>query len=184
LAYPAKFSTQKKVRTNEGIRVPEIRLIGEDGSQVGVVQTREGLRLAQEAGLDLVEVAPEAVPPVCRIMDVGKYLYSLSKKEKETRKKQKTIAVKEIKISPKIEEHDYQTKLRSARAFLERGDKVKLTLFFRGREITHAEIGKQLIERFLEDISDVGVVERNEGMEGNAIHLYLMPQAKGKKSAT
>ncbi|MBN1688496.1 MAG: translation initiation factor IF-3 [Candidatus Omnitrophica bacterium] len=169
------------MRANEGIRVPQIRLISGDGQQVGVVTPREGLRLAQEAGLDLVEVAPEANPPVCRIMDLGKYLYTLSKKEKESRKKQKLIVVKEVKMTPKIEEHDYQTKLRNARKFLERGDKVKLTLFFRGREITHADIGKKLIDRFLEDISDVGTVERNQGLEGNAIHLFLMPQSKPKK---
>lgn len=165
----------KKVRANEQIRVPQIRLIGAKGEQIGIVPTKEGLRRAQEEGLDLVEVAAQAKPPVCRILDLGKYVYSLSKKEKESRKKQKVIAVKEVKMTSKIEEHDYQTKLRNARKFIERGDKVKLTLFFRGREITHADLGRKIIARFIEDLSDLAAVERNDGLEGNAIHLYLTP---------
>lgn len=173
--------TSKKVRANEQIRVPEIRLIGADGSQLGIVQTRDGLRMAQEQGLDLVEVAATVRPPVCRLMDLGKYIYSLSKKEKEARKKQKVISVKEVKMTPKIEDHDFQTKLRNARKFLERGDKVKLTVFFRGREITHKEIGERLIQRFIEETSDVGEVERNDGLEGNAIHLYFTSKPSAKK---
>jgi translation initiation factor IF-3 len=161
--------------------VPQIRLIGSAGEQIGIVPTKEGLRRAQEDGLDLVEVAPLAKPPVCRILDLSKYLYSLSKKEKEARKKQKVIAVKEIKMTSKIEDHDYQTKLRNGRKFIERGDKIKLTLFFRGREITHADLGKKIINRFIEDISDVAEVERNDGLEGNAIHLYIIPRAGVKK---
>lgn len=164
------------MRANEQIRVPQIRLIGANGEQIGIVPTKDGLRRAEEAGLDLVEVAATAKPPVCRILDLGKYLYSLEKKEKEARKKQKIIDVKEIKMTSKIEEHDYQTKLRSARTFIERGDKVKLTMMFRGREITHSNLGRKIISRFIEDISDVGEVERNDGLEGNAIHLYLMPK--------
>jgi len=174
-------ANKNKVRANEQIRVPQIRLIGPEGEQLGIVTPKEGLIKAEEAGLDLVEVAPNVKPPVCRILDLGKYLYSLSKKEKESRKKQKVIDVKEIKMTSKIEEHDYQTKLRSARNFLERGDKVKMTMFFRGREITHSELGKKILARFIEDIADIGEVERNDGLEGNAIHIYLQPQT-GKKT--
>ena len=141
---------------------------------------REGVRLAREEGLDLVEVAPLAKPPVCRVLDFGKFLYALSKKEKESRRKHKTIEVKEIKLTSKIEEHDYQTKLNHARKFLERGDKVKLTLYFRGREITHMDLGEKVIQRFTGDLSEWGALERNDGLEGKAIHLYIAPKA-GKK---
>lgn len=165
------------------IRVPQIRLIGAKGEQIGIVPAKEGLRRAQEEGLDLVEVAPLAKPPVCRILDLSKYLYSLEKKDKEARKKQKVIEVKEVKMTSKIEEHDYQTKLRNSRKFLERGDKVKLTMFFRGREITHVDLGQKIIARFIEDITDAGEVERNDGLEGNAIHVYFIPKAQGKTIA-
>lgn len=171
----------KYIRANERIRVPQIRLIGPNGEQIGIVTVKEGLVKAQEAGLDLVEVAPLAKPPVCRILDLGKYLYALGKKEKEARKKQKVIDVKEVKMTSKIEEHDYQTKLRNARKFVERGDRVKLTMFFRGREITHMDIGQKIIQRFIGDISDTAEVERNDGLEGSAIHLYFTPLAGSKK---
>ncbi len=164
-----------KVRINEQIRVPQIRLIG-------IVPTKEGVRRAEEAGLDLVEVAPLAKPPVCRILDVGKFLYALGKKEKESRKKQKVILVKEVKMTSKIDEHDYQTKLRNSRKFIEHGDKVKLTLFFRGREITHADLGRKIVSRFAEDIADVAEMERNDGLEGNAIHVYFTPRSGVKKT--
>lgn len=187
--YPPKFpprpaSQSSKVRINEQIRAPQIRLIGAKGEQIGIVPTKEGIRKAEEAGLDLVEVAPLAKPPVCRVLDFGKYLYSIEKKEKEARKKQKVIAVKEVKISSKIEEHDYQTKLRNSRTFVERGDKVKLSMMFRGREITHVDLGKKIINRFIEDISDVAEVERNHGLEGNTYYVYLMPRVTAKKPAT
>lgn len=181
--YPSKYPPRPtnpnaaKVRINDQIRAPQIRLIGANGEQIGIVPTKEGIRRADEAELDLVEVAPLAKPPVCRILDIGKYLYSLEKKEKEARKKQKVILVKEVKMGCKIDEHDYQTKLRNSRAFTERGDKVKLTMMFRGREITHAEIGRKLIARFIEDLSDIADVERNGGLEGNAIHVYFAPKA-------
>ncbi|MBI2167862.1 MAG: translation initiation factor IF-3 [Candidatus Omnitrophica bacterium] len=170
-------------RVNQGIRVPQIRLIGAKGEQVGIVDAAEGLRRAREEGLDLVEVAPLAKPPVCRILDYGKFLYALSKKEKEARRKHKIIEVKEVKLTSKIGEHDYQTKLRNARRFLEKGDRVKLTLFFRGREITHLEIGLKMIERFTQDLADWAAVERNTGLEGKAIQVYFAPKAGGKKSA-
>lgn len=173
---------QKRVRANEQIRVPEIRLIGAAGEQIGVVPTRDGLTMAEEAGLDLVEIAATVKPPVCRIMDLGKYLYSIDKKEKESRKKQHVINLKEVKMTSKIEEHDYQTKLRNARRFLDRGDKVKLTLYFRGREITHSEIGQRVIARMIEDLSDVGEVEKNEGLEGKIIQVYITQKGAVKKT--
>ena len=176
---------QKKVRANERIRSPQIRLIGPAGEQIGITTVEDGLRRAQDANLDLVEVASTSTPPVCRIMDLGKYLYSIEKKEKESRKKQKVIDVKEIKMTTKIEDHDYLTKLRNARRFIERGDKVKLTVFFRGREIVYVDKGNQLIARFVRDLSDIAMIERNDGLEGKSIQVYLMkinPAAKKKET--
>ncbi len=174
----------KNIRANDRIRVPQIRLIGSNGQQIGVVTVREGIRMAQEEGLDLVEVAPNVKPPVCRILDLGKYLYSLEKKDREARKKQKTSDLKEVKMTCKIEEHDYQTKLRNARKFIERGDKVKLTMFFRGREITHVDLGQRIINRFIEDISECAEVEKNDGLEGNLIHVYFAPRGLKKTVRT
>ena len=174
----------QKVRANERIRSPQIRLIGAAGEQFGIVTPQEGLTRAQEAGLDLVEVAAATTPPVCRIMDLGKYLYTLGKKEKESRKKQKTIDIKEVKMTTKIGEHDYQTKLRNARGFIERGDKVKLVVFFRGREIVYVDKGRKLVARFVEDLADVAMIERNDGLEGKAIMLYLTRTAPVKKKET
>jgi translation initiation factor IF-3 len=171
----------QKVRANERIRSPQIRLIGAAGEQFGIVTPQEGLERAQEAGLDLVEVAGTTVPPVCRIMDLGKYLYTLGRKEKESRKKQKTIDIKEVKMTTKIDENDYQTKLRNARRFIERGDKVKLVVFFRGREIVYVDKGRKLVARFVQDLADVAMVERNDGLEGKAIMLYLAKIAAVKK---
>lgn len=171
----------QKVRANERIRSPQIRLIGAAGEQIGIVTPQDGMRLAQEAGLDLVEVAAATNPPVCRIMDLGKYLYTLGKKEKESRKKQKVIDIKEIKMTTKIEDHDYETKLRNGRRFIERGDKVKLVVFFRGREIVYLNKGRALVARFVQDLSDIAMVERNDGLEGKAIQLYLTKIAPIKK---
>lgn len=151
-------------------------MIGPNGDQYGVVTSEEGLRRAEEAGLDLVEVAPEANPPVCRIMDFGKYLYSLEKKEKEAKKKQKVFDVKEIKISLKIGEHDYQTKLRNAIRFLTRGDKVKFTMIFRGREMAHVDLGRKMIARLIADLEEYGSVEKNLGLEGNVIVVLFGPK--------
>lgn len=177
-----KGNNKNRVRANQFIRVPEVRLIADNGDQLGVLKTEDALAKAEEAGLDLVEVAPNVTPPVCRLMDLGKYLYSLDKKEKAARKNQKTVNIKEVKMGCKIEDHDYQTKLRNARKFIERGDKVKLTLTFRGREITHRDIGEKLIARFIEDLSDVGAVERNEGLEGRSIQVYFAPSSMLGKS--
>lgn len=165
------------IRRNERIRVPQIRLIGSDGRQIGIVTPQEGIAKAREEGLDLVEISPTAKPPVCRILDFGKYLYTLEKEEKQARKKQHVIQLKEIKITSKIKEHDYQTKLRSAIKFLERGDKVKLTMFFRGREVTHLDLGKRVLDRFVEDLVDIGDVERNSGLEGRMIIILFTAKA-------
>lgn len=169
-----------KIRINEGIRAPQIRLIGAKGEQIGIVDVREGVRRAHEEGLDLVEVAPLAKPPVCRILDFGKFLYALSKKEKESRRKHKTIDIKEIKLSSKIDVHDYQTKLNHARRFLEKGNKVKVTLYFRGREITHSELGRRVVDRFTVDLAEWGAVERNDGLEGKILQLYIAPKTNKK----
>ncbi len=174
-------TSPQKVRANERIRSPQVRLIGSGGDQLGIVSSQDALQKAQDEGLDLVEVSGGSVPPVCRIMDLGKYLYTLEKKEKESRKKQKTVDIKEIKMTTKIDENDYQTKLRNARRFIERGDKVKLVVFFRGREIVYVDKGRQLIARFVQDLSDVAVVERNDGLEGKAIMLYLTKAAPASK---
>ncbi len=165
---------KRMIRANDRIRVLEVRLIDQNGKQVGVMATKDALELADRAGLDLVEVAGEAKPPVCRIMDFSKYLYEIGKKEKEARKKQKVIAVKEVKISPKIGEHDYQTKLRGAFRFIEQGDRVKVTMFFRGREITHIDLGRKLLQRFTQDISEVADLEKDGGLDGRMLHLYFI----------
>ena len=158
-------------------------MIGSDGKQIGIVPPIEGLKRAREEGLDLVEISPTAKPPVCRIIDFGKYVYALEKQEKEAKKKQHVISIKEIKMSPKIEEHDYQTKLKSAIAFFERGDKVKLTMMFRGREVTHPELGQRIIERFREDVSDVSELEKNEGLDRRTMVLLFAPVKHKKKTA-
>jgi len=156
-------------------------LIGSDGKQVGIVAVEEGIRKAQDESLDLVEISPTANPPVCRIVNFGKYLYTLEKQEKEAKKKQHVINIKEIKLTAHIEDHDYHTKLRSAIGFLERGDKVKVTLTFRGREVARPEFGRRVLERFREDISDLGELERDEGLERRTITLLFMPKAQAKK---
>ena len=142
----------KEHQVNEAIRAREVRVIGPDGSQLGIKHIKEAIRLAQEHDLDLVNVAPQAKPPVCRIMDYGKYRYEQSKREKEARKRQKIIQVKEIRFSPSIEEHDLQTKLRNVKRFLQSGDKVKLTIRFRGREITHQASGRAILNRMAEEV--------------------------------
>lgn len=161
---------------NEAIRAREVRLIDSDGNQLGIQPLREALRLAQEANLDLVNVAPKAKPPVCRIMDYGKYRYEQSKREKEARKNQKTIQIKEIRFSPSIEEHDVNTKLRNVKKFLSHGDKVKLTIRFRGREITHQDIGRRILNRMAEEVKEIGDVERYPKMEGRHMIMILSPK--------
>lgn len=154
-----------------------MRLVGADGQQLGVIPTREALRLAQEQGMDLVEVAPTARPPVCRIMDFGKYKYEQSKREREARKKQRIINIKEVKLRPNIEEHDFQVKTRNAVRFLEDGDKVKVTIMFRGREIAHADLGLKLCHRVADQVADLASVEKPPKVEGRNMTMVLAPKA-------
>ncbi|UUX35541.1 translation initiation factor IF-3 [Fundicoccus culcitae] len=160
---------------NEDIRAKELRLIGDNGEQIGVKSLEDALTLAESFGLDLVLVSPQAKPPVARIMDYGKYRFEMQKKEKEQRKNQKIVSVKEVRLSPSIEEHDYQTKLRQAIKFLENGDKVKASIRFRGRAITHKELGREVLEDFIADTKDYSVVESHPKMEGRSMFIILAP---------
>lgn len=162
-------------RVNEQITVREVRLVDEKGEMRGVVPTHEALKIAEEAGLDLVEVSPNADPPVCKVLDYGKYKYEQQKKAAEARKKQKTIDIKEIKIRPAIEDHDYGVKMRNARRFLEEGDKVKVTMRFRGREMSHQELGKAILQRLQTDLADIGKVEVPPKLEGRQIMMIIVP---------
>ena len=167
---------KQRVRVNEQIRVPEVRLIGADGSQVGVMTIKEALALAEEAHLDLVEIAPQASPPVCRVMDYGKFKYQQSKKQQEARRRQTTIQVKEIKVRPKIEEHDMAFKLRNTRRFLTEGDKVKISVIFRGREIAHPDRGYRILAQMAEALTDVGGVEQPPKLEGRNLSMIVTPK--------
>lgn len=162
-------------RVNQAIREDEVRLVDENGEQVGVVKTSEALERAEAAGLDLVEVSPNAKPPVCKILDYGKYKYEQQKKANEARKKQKTIEVKEVKIRPGIEKHDYEVKMRNARRFLEGGDKVKVTMRFRGREMAHQDIGMDLLKKMREELGDVCETELHPKLEGRQMIMILAP---------
>ncbi len=155
--------------------MPEIRVIDAEGNQLGVMATQQALQMAREQGLDLVEVSPTSRPPVCRIMDFGKYKYELSKKTKQSKKKQHTLQVKEVKFRPKTEEHDYQFKKRHAEEFLEKHYKVKVTLMFRGRELDHKELGYRMLDRLTKDLAHVAVVERNPEFEGRLMVMYFSP---------
>jgi len=167
---------KQRVRVNEQIRVPEVRLIGPDGQQIGIMPIKEALAAATEANLDLVEVAPQANPPVCRIMDYGKFKYQQSKKQQEARRRQTVIQVKEVKVRPKIEEHDMDFKLRHTRRFLGEGDKVKISVIFRGREIAHTARGYQLLARMAEALADVGVIEQDPKLEGRNLSMIVTPK--------
>jgi translation initiation factor IF-3 len=162
-------------RVNDRIRAPEIRLIGPEGENVGVVTPQRAMMLAEEVGLDLVEISPNANPPVCKIMDFGKYKYEQQKKESEARKKQKTIDVKEVKFRPNTDTHDYDVKMRSVLRFLQEGDKVKVTLRFRGREMAHADLGRQLLERVANDVTEHGKVEAIPKLEGRQMVMMINP---------
>lgn len=163
---------------NERIRAPEIRLIGPNGENVGVISPQRAMMLAEEAGLDLVEISPNASPPVCKIMDFGRYKYEQQKKEAEARKKQKTIDVKEVKFRPNTDKHDYDVKMRSVLRFLEEGDKVKVTLRFRGREMAHQELGMRVLERVRDDMEDLAQVEAMPKLEGRQMVMVLAPKKK------
>ena len=163
---------------NRAIRAPEIRLIGADGDNVGVVHPAKGMQLAEEAGLDLVEISPNATPPVCKIMDFGKFKYEQQKRESEARKKQKIIEVKEVKFRPNTDTHDYEVKMRNVVKFLEKGDKVKVTLRFRGREMAHTNLGRELLERVAGDITEIGKVENMPKLEGRQMVMMIGPLPK------
>ncbi len=163
---------------NEKIRCPEVRLIGAEGENIGVVTPEKAMQLAEQAELDLVEISPNANPPVCKIMDFGKFKYEQQKRESEARKKQKIIEVKEVKFRPNTDTHDYEVKMRNVFKFLEKGDKVKVTLRFRGREMAHQNLGRELLERVAEDIKEVGKVENMPKMEGRQMIMMIGPVAK------
>ena len=158
---------------NEQIRDREIRLIGEDGEQLGIMSSRDALKLARDADLDLVKIAPSAKPPVCKIIDYGKYRYELARKEKEAKKKQKTIEVKEVRLSPNIETNDLNTKANMARKFIEKGDKVKVTLRFRGREMAHISSSRHILDDFAKLLEDIAVIEKAPKLEGRSMMMYL-----------
>jgi len=169
------------VRVNDEIDAPQVRLIGPEGQQVGIVPLRQALAVAEESGLDLVEIAPTANPPVCKVMDYGKYRYQEQKKAQEARAKQKQIQVKEIKIRPGTDENDYQIKLRNLRRFLIDGDKAKVTLRFRGREMAHQELGMRQLERIQHDLADIGMVEQMPKLEGRQMVMVIAPLKKKVK---
>ena len=158
---------------NEQIRDREIRLIGQNGEQLGIMSARDAYLKAQEAGLDLVKIAPTAKPPVCKIIDYGKYRYELARKEKEAKKKQKTIEIKEVRLSPNIDTNDLNTKVGAARKFITKGDKVKVTLRFRGREMAHSQLGYGIMQRFAEACADVGNVEKPAKLEGRSMIMFM-----------
>ena len=158
---------------NEQIRDKEIRLIGENGEQLGIMSAREAMKLAEEAELDLVKIAPTAKPPVCKIIDYGKYRYELARKEKEAKKKQKVVEVKEIRMSPNIESNDLNTKINAAKKFLEKGNKVKVTLRFRGREMAHMQSSRHILDDFAQSLSDAAVIEKAPKVEGRSISMVL-----------
>jgi translation initiation factor IF-3 len=163
-------------RVNHQINVPQVRLVREDGSMVGVVATREAISMAADVGLDLVEVSPNATPPVCKILDLGKFKYEEQKRKNEARKKQKVIEVKEIKLRPGIDTHDYDVKMRSIHRFLEEGDKVKVTMRFRGREMAHQELGVKVLDKVKADLDAVAKVESHPRMEGRQMIMVISPK--------
>ncbi|MBI4477203.1 MAG: translation initiation factor IF-3 [Acidobacteria bacterium] len=173
-----------RTRVNERIRVREIRVIDDGGEQLGIMSPQQALTIARAKGLDLVEVAAGAVPPVCRIMDFGKYQYQEQKKAREARKHQKVIEIKEIKFRPKVDEHDYQFKKKHIERFIADGDKVKATIFFRGREMAHPEIGRRILNRLIDELADVAVAENQPRMEGNQMHTILARKTGVKPGAT
>lgn len=168
-------------RVNRRIRVPEIRVIGEDGEQLGIMPTLQALRRAELANLDLVEVQPRAKPPVCKIMDYGKYKYEQSRKLAESKKKQQQIELKEIKFRPKTGDHDFDVKVKSLRRFLEKGDKGKVTVMFRGREIVHPEVGREMLNRVIQALGEDALIEQNPRLEGRQMVMIVAPGRGGNK---
>ncbi|MCU0666290.1 MAG: translation initiation factor IF-3 [Candidatus Omnitrophica bacterium] len=167
---------KKFIRVNEKIRVSQVRVIGSEGNQLGIMATNRALEIANQSDLDLVEVAPASVPPVCRVMDFSKFKYDQEKKEREAKKHQKLTHLKEIRVKPNINEHDYQTKLRQVIAFLQKKDKVKVNLFFRGRQMEHMDLGRKILDKFVVDTKNDAVMEKEPSLEGRIISLVLAPK--------
>ncbi|MBC9207040.1 translation initiation factor IF-3 [Roseomonas aerophila] len=173
---PNQLPPRDGPRVNEDIRVPQVRLIDEEGEMIGVMSAREALLRAYDAGMDLLEISPNAVPPVCKITDYGKYKYEQQKKANEARKKQKIVEIKEIKVRPNIDDHDYDVKMRSAKSFLEEGDKVKVTLRFRGREMAHQDLGVKVLERIRTELGELAKVEQMPRLENRQMIMVLAPK--------
>jgi translation initiation factor IF-3 len=171
------------IRTNERIRAREVRVIDDAGEQLGIMAPFEALKIARGKNMDLVEISPTAQPPVTRIMDFGKYLYQQEKREREAKKHQKTITIKEVKFRINVDEHDYQTKKNHVLRFLDEGDKVKATIFFRGREMTRQSLGREILERLIQDLGDKAIVEFRARQEGNTLHLILAPSKKPQQQS-
>lgn len=175
--YCLYFKTEVRIISdlmiNEQIRDKEVRVIGVNGEQLGVLPSKEAMKLAEEAGVDLIKIAPTAKPPVCKLMDYGKYRYELSRKEKEAKKKQKTVEIKEVRLSPNIDTNDLNTKINMARKFLSKGDKVKVTLRFRGRELAHVNASRAILDEFAETLSDIAVIDKPAKFEGRSMIMYL-----------
>lgn len=176
-------STENRTRVNDMIRIPEVRLVGADAQQIGVVPTHIAKQMAQEQGLDLVEVAPMARPPVCRIMDFGKYRFEIAKKDKASKAKQHIVKVKEIKFHPRTDDNDYEYRVKHAIEFLEKGWKVKASVLFRGREMAHMDYGRRLLDQMVKDLEEIAVVEQLPSMEGRSLGLLLAPSRKSKAVA-
>ena len=183
MAFDRSPRRDDRVRTNERIRVREVRVIDETGQQLGIMPPPQALAIARQKGLDLVEISPTAVPPVCRIMDFGKYQYQEQKRSREAKKHQRVIEVKEIKFRPKVDEHDYDFKKKHIERFLADGDKVKATIFFRGREMAHPEIGRRILERLIAELQEVAIAETMPRQEGNQMHAILSQKGGGKRPA-
>ena len=177
--YKEGFTISKnELQVNEMIRDDELRIISEDGEQIGVMDAKAAQKLAFDSGLDLVKISPNANPPVCKIMDFGKYKFELAKREKENRKNQKVVNIKEVQLSPSIDTNDFNTKAKQAMKFLKSGDKVRVKVRFRGRELSHSEIGKTLLDRFAETVKEVGTVEKEAKLEGRNMIMFLAPSAQ------
>ncbi|UFN51350.1 translation initiation factor IF-3 [Roseomonas sp. OT10] len=173
---PNQLPTRDGPRVNEEIRVPQVRLIDQDGEMLGVMSARDALLRAYDAGMDLLEISPNAVPPVCKITDFGKFKYEQQKKANEARKKQKVVEIKEIKVRPNIDDHDYEVKMRAAKSFIEEGDKVKVTLRFRGREMAHQDLGAKVLERIRTELSEIVKVESMPRLENRQMVMVLAPK--------
>jgi len=173
---PRREVPQDGTRRNEMIRAREVRVIGADGEQLGILSRNDAIERAKEAGLDLVEVAATSDPPVCRIMDFGKFRYEQQKKKQEAKKRQTVVQIKEIKVRPKTDDHDYETKLRHIRRFIEEGNRCKITVFFRGREIVHKDRGQDILSRIITDLADVAKVEQEAKSEGRTLQMLLVPK--------